>query len=542
MRSLSVHLPSASRAAALVVVALAAACGSSPPRASEPAPAPTARNVTLLFFADAHADLEAHPELFWTADGKTETAMAGGYARLAAASKAIKRETGGRAVLVDAGDTFQGASAALWSRGEAVLGPQRALGVDLAIPGNWEVVYGAERMKELAQRTGYPWLATNVRDQATGKLVFEPTLVRDIGGVKVGFVGFTDPDVPIRQSPAYSKGLEFVGAESIAPYVKELREQKGAELVVLVTHIGLARSVDLADTVEGIDVVLSGDTHERTPEPIFRKGVPVVEPGAFASFLGRLDVTLQKGDKPKFHWELLELRADRYAEDPEVTKAVNESLAPYRERMSKVIGKASAQLERYGVVENTTDDVLATAVKEQTGADIGLSNGFRFGHPIVPGPITEGDLGRLYPINSKLKMGTATGAQIREWLEAELDHVFADDPKRLFGGWVVRMSGATVRFKAGAPKGKRVQEIRVGDKALDEKATYRLAACEREGDSPDTLCRMKNVKDVKTLDIDVHQMVREHLARHPEGVGGALRHAVVAEDLPPRVFSQYSRR
>jgi len=519
-----------------------AAAGAGAAGAARAVPAPADRRVTLLFFADAHADLETHPELFWGPEGKTETAMAGGYARLAAAAKSIKAETGGRAVLIDAGDTFQGASSALWSRGEVVLGPQRALGVDIGIPGNWEVVYGAERMKELARETRYPWLATNVVDEATGKLVFAPTLVREIGGVRVGFVGFTDPDVPIRQSPAYSKGLRFLGAESIAAHVKDLRERQRAELVVLVTHVGLARSVELADTQAGIDVVLSGDTHERTPEPIMRRGVPVVEPGAFASFLGRMDVTLHPGARPTFRWQLLELRADKFAEDAATAATVKESLAPYRERMAKVIGRASAPMERYGVVENTTDDVLAAAVKEQTGADIGLSNGFRFGHPILPGPITEGDLGRLYPISSNLKTGKVTGAQLRAWLESEMDHVFADEPKRLFGGWLVRMAGMTVRFKANAPQGKRITEILVGGKPLDDAATYSVAACERDGDAPDTLCRIKNVKDARTLDVDVHQMVRAHLARHPEGVGGPVRGAVVAEDLPARVFSQYQRR
>lgn len=520
----------------LLLVAAAAGCSSKPA-----VTAPPDREVTLLFFADAHADMETHPELFWKPDGSVETAPAGGYARLASAANQIRRETNGRALLVDAGDTFQGALSATWTRGEVVIGPQRALGIDVGIPGNWEVVYGAARMQELAKLTGYPWLATNVVDAKTGQPIFAPTWVKEIGGVRVGFVGFTDPDVPIRQAPAYSAGLRYLGAESIAPHVRALRERDKADLVVLVTHIGLARSVALAEAQPGVDVILSGDTHERTAEPIVRSGVVIVEPGAFASFLGRLDVTLHPGARPTFRWNLLELRADRYPEDEAVAAAVRTALAPHREQMNKVIGRAAAQLERYGVVENTADDVLAEIVKESSGADIGISNGFRFGHPIVPGPITEGDLGRFYPIQGNIKIGKVTGKQLRTWIEAELDHVFADDPRRMFGGWVVRMAGVKVRFRATAPEGKRLVSFHVGDKPLDDDATYTVASCQREGEGIDVICRMKNVAEPRVLDFEIHDAVRAYFAKHGP-VGGAPKQAILAEDLPPRVFSQYFRR
>jgi 2',3'-cyclic-nucleotide 2'-phosphodiesterase (5'-nucleotidase family) len=88
--------------------------------------------------------METHPELFWTSDGKSGIAPAGGYARLATAANAIRRETGGRGLLIDGGDTLQGSGPAAWSRGEVVLGPQCAPNVELGIPGNWEVIYGVK--------------------------------------------------------------------------------------------------------------------------------------------------------------------------------------------------------------------------------------------------------------------------------------------------------------------------------------------------------------------------------------------------------------
>jgi 2',3'-cyclic-nucleotide 2'-phosphodiesterase (5'-nucleotidase family) len=294
--------------------------------------APVEHTATILFFSDAHADLDTHPELFWDAQGKTELVLAGGYARLAAAARAIRAETGGKAILVDGGDTLQGSGAAAWSQGEVVVRPQRALGVDIGIPGNWEVVYGAERLKSWSAALNYPLLAVNIVDDTTGKPLFAPYTVREVGGLRVGFVGYTDPDTGTRQSPSYSRGLHFLAESSLQPAIDALRTRERPDLVCLVTHVGLPKSVALADRLRGVDVILSGDTHERVYQPIVQNGIFVVEPGSFASFLGRLDVRKKPGRHAELTWTLLELKADRYPEDPEVRAVVDEALAPYRTR------------------------------------------------------------------------------------------------------------------------------------------------------------------------------------------------------------------
>lgn len=524
------------RRAVLAAFVAVAGCGVVP---DAPAGLAAPRRATLLFFSDAHAQLEEHPELFWTPDGRTEIARAGGYARLAHVVNEIRRETRGRALLIDGGDTFQGSGPAAWSQGEVVLAPQRALGVDLGLPGNWEVVYGPARMRELAGAVDYPLIAANIVDEASGEPVFPATLVREIGGIRFGFVGLTDPDVPVRQAPAYSRGLRYLDASSIEPHVRALRDE--VDLVVLLAHVGLARTIAIAEQIDGIDIVLSGDTHERVYMPIRRGGTVIVEPGAFASFLGRLDVEFEPGKRPRFSWELIELRADRFGEDPEVARVVREALAPWRDRSERVIGYTEVPLERYGVVENGVDEVLADAIRAETRAEIALSNGFRFGHPILPGPILERDLWMLFPISTRLRVGTVTGRQLREFWESEIDHVFANDPRRLFGGWMPRVSGMTVRFRIDRPRGSRVTSIAVHGEPLDDDRIYSIASCEREGDADDTLCRIRGVANVRTLELDVHEAVRRQLAAR-----GTIRAVqggrVVAEDLPSRVLSQYERR
>src|SRR5690606_26121147 len=140
-----------------------------------------------------------------------------------------------------------------------------------------------------------------------------------------------------RQPPHMSEGLSFRDAEVLQPLIDELRQR--VDVVVVATHIGLPKAIHLADTLRGVDVVLSADTHERTYEPIVRGDTWVVEAGAFGSFVGVLDLTVDgEGRVVDKGWRLIELRPELFPENPEVKQVVERALAPHRERMNRVIG------------------------------------------------------------------------------------------------------------------------------------------------------------------------------------------------------------
>ncbi|TXD31404.1 bifunctional metallophosphatase/5'-nucleotidase [Lujinxingia vulgaris] len=531
--------------AAITAGALIAACANAPAtpdsatrQADSPATEHPGEALTVLFVADLHAQLYEHPELFWHEGEDDRLEMAGGFARVAAAIDAIKAERPGRVLVLDGGDTLQGAGEAALTEGAAIVPALNALGIDAAIPGNWEVAYGPEVLKQRATELNFPLFAANLRDEATGERLFPPYIVREFGELKVGVLGYTDPDVPERQPPAYSQGLSYQGPEELPALIDDLRTEQGADVVLLLSHIGLAKAVQLTDELEGVDVHLSSDTHERTYAPIVQNGTWVVEPGAFGSFIGRLDLTLEDGNLIDKRWELIELTANDFPEDPEMLAIIDEATAATRDELSKVVGHTSGGLARHNVIETTLDNLLSDALREATGTEIALSNGFRFGNPVLPGPIVEGDLWKFYPVVTELKTGEVTGAQIRAFWERELENVFAHNPADRFGGWIPRPSNMSVRFKADAPAGARVVEIRVGGELLDETRVYTLTACEREGDHPDTLCRIPNARNTRTHTLDAHDAVRRYLQKHPD----ATRHLegrVVAEDRPQILRSQH---
>jgi 2',3'-cyclic-nucleotide 2'-phosphodiesterase (5'-nucleotidase family) len=150
--------------------------------------------------------------------------------------------------------------------------------------------------------------------------------------------------------------------------------------------------------------------------------------------------------------------------------------------------------------------------------DIVLSNGFRFCPPCTTPdhtgniPITEGFIYDMLPVDSTVRTGNVTGKQLKEWLEKELNNVFAKEAFERFGGWVMKFKGMKISFDAFKAKGKRVHQITVGNAALDLNRTYSICACERDGDPSDMLCRMRNVNNAINTHHTLHSVLKEYLA------------------------------
>ncbi len=494
------------------------------------------KRVTLLHFTDTHAQLETHPE--YLPGATPEIQMMGGYARL---KTAIERERGacdGACFLLDGGDDFQGSGPAAWSQGEVVLAPLNALRPDVFVPGNWEPAYGPERFKETMARLACPVVCYNFHDTASGKRLFEPAVTIERQGVKVAFVGVTDIGASQRQPPAEFRGMDTARMEGLRDFVKELRTRDRPDLVVALTHTGLSIARQIGREIPEFDVVLSGHSHERTAQPILEGGVIIVEPGCFGSFLGRLDLLLDPAGGVAGHaFRLIPILADRYEEDPAVKALVETSLAPYRARMGETVGKTESLLMRYDVLESTADDFITDAVREVAKADIGFSNGFRFGAPIPPAQVTEADLWNLLPMDARMKTGWITGKELKAYLENELELVFSKDPWRLNGGWGPRASGLTLLFQARADKGRRVVSAKINGREVEDEQRYTIAGCEREGEPIDVICRHRGSHEAKVLPFTIHEALREYFKAHlviaprREGRERAL-------DLPGVVFSQ----
>jgi S-sulfosulfanyl-L-cysteine sulfohydrolase len=504
------------------------------------------QHLTILHTSDIHGQLDVHDEFFWE-DGRAVFRKRGGFATLKTLIQSIRRESRGPVLLVDGGDTLHGSAVAALSQGRAIVPLINKLGYDLLLPGNWEVVYGKTAMlRDFRMYSAAKVCANMFHAEGDGqRLIFPPYHVFDLGGTRVGFIGYNDPFTGTRQSPDYSRGIRFDRPEeSLAGHVRRLREEKGCALVFVLSHLGLTQQLHLADQpyAAGVDYVLGGDTHERTREPLQGRFARVTEPGAFGSFIGRLDLVLENGRVTEESYRLLEVDPERYAADGEMRTLVAAAKAPYRRELDQVIGRTTTPLLRYYVLETPLDNLITDALYWRFRTDLVVSNGFRFCPPLVPGSGGSAEITREYlwsalPVDSEVKRAEVTGAQIRDWLEHELENVFAAEAADRFGGWFVRYKGMTVTFRIKATLGNRVQEVMIGGRPLEPGRVYSMLACEREGDPDDTMCRMKGVTRPRRVNVRLHQVMIDYLARFSP-VAPDIEGRAVALDAPGRLLSQ----
>lgn len=512
---------------------------------------PSSFTLNILQTTDVHCQIHAHDELFWE-NGKSVFRKTGGYAHLKTFLDQHRKKMK-HSFLIDTGDMFQGSELSVKTTGEAIVPILNALNYDLYLPGNWEVIYYKKSMQHLMGSLTAPKVCANMyHDLGEGKrgeLIFPPYHIWTVNGVKIGFLGYTDHLVPIRQSPNYSKGIVYTKPEdNLAHYVDVLKNQEKCAFVAIVAHLGLSQQIHLANlpSCEGVDYILGGDTHERVRKPIQAKYAKVVEPGAFGSFVGNLELKIENGKVIGDRYELIEVKSNKYPESKEMNQIIAKYEDPYLEDIQKVVGYSTIPLYRYFVIENTIDTMILDAISWQLGdVDIVLSNGFRFCPPrSTPDhsgqiPITNGYLYDMLPVDSPIRTGKVKGIQIREWIEKELNNVFAKDASKRLGGWVVKFKGMEVKFHAFGEEGKRVESITLKGIPLDNQKIYKISACERDGDPDDMICRIKGVIETEKTKYTLHQALRNYLAKNSP-VTPIPPQSAIAVDAPATLLTQVS--
>lgn len=386
----------------------------------------------------------------------------GGLDRMATLIKAIRAERPDNTLLLDGGDTWQGSYTSLHAKGADMVEAMNALGVE-AMTAHWEFTYGADRVKELTEQLKFPFLAGNIVDTDWEEAVFESTAWFDRGGVRVAVIGQAFPYTPIANPrykiPTWSFGIR---EKLIRKRVAEARA-KGAGLVVLLSHNGFDVDRKLATRVDGIDVILTGHTHDAIPEAIKVGDTLLVASGSHGKFLARLDLDVGGGKVKDYRFKLIPVFSDAIRPDPDMKAVVDRIRAPHEKTLGRVLGRTDSLLYRRGNFNGTFDDLICAALMQERDAEIALSPGFRWGATLLPGQdITVEDVYNqtaiTYPAAYRTKM---TGAFLKEIFEDVADNLFNPDPYYQQGGDMVRVGGLAYRIDVSKPIGSRISEMTV---------------------------------------------------------------------------------
>ena len=394
------------------------------------------------------------------------------------------------------------------------------MGYDIAVPGNHEFDYGTERFLELTEKAEFPYICCNFTYK--DELVFEPYIIKEAAGLKIGFVGVTTPSTITTSTPTFFQndageyiygfmqddtGEKLYGAVQSA--LDEVRS-KGADLVYVLGHMGMyggTSYLNYADIIEhtsGIDVFLDGHSHD-TEQVVMkdRDGNAVVRSacGTKLSCVGYSHISADGEviETGIWSWTNDDAPSDIFGYRNETSEAVDEANRKLAELTGEVVAHNNVDLtindpeakddsgnpiRMVRRAETNLGDFCTDVLRKSTGADIGVMVGGNIRTDLRRGDITYGDILKVLPFQNGICVIKATGQQILDALEWGARNVPSES------GGFLQVSGLTYEIYAGVPSGciadgngmmtgiegeRRVRNVMIDGMPIDPEKTYTIA-------------------------------------------------------------------
>ena len=408
----------------------------------------------------------------------------GGIAHMKPIIDHVKKERGEKnVILLDSGDTWQGTAVALKTDGEAIVNAQNYLGVDVMV-GHWEFTYGKERVMELIEKLDGKFISQNVLDNdpfsdTFEESVFEPYTIQEIGGAKIGIIGQSFPFTSTANPKRFTENWSFaLRHESLQEHVDHLRKKEKVDCIVVLSHDGFSVDQELAKKVKGVDFILSGHTHDPSPEPIIVNDTVIIISGSHGKYIGRLDLDIKDKKVAGYNFKLIPVASNLIPADKAGDELIAKEYKPYDKELNEVLGTTKGLLYKRDTFYSTFDSLIGQALQDHAKSDIVFTPGYRWGTTVLPGgDILKDNVYEMTAITyPEVYTFDLKGQVIANLMEDIADNVFNANPLLQQGGDMSRLTGASYSIKIDAPSGKRISDFKIGGKPIDVKKTYRVSS------------------------------------------------------------------
>ncbi len=441
--------------------------------------------MTFIHTSDIHSRLFPYEYTPLTPDVAAGLATGKGpYGGVARMAYIVKRERANadRVLHIDGGDVSQGAPIYNYFKGEAEFRALAQFGVDAMVIANHEFDNGSVNVfNDIQKYATFPVLAANYKfDDVTfpgvppiGNVI-SPYTIFNVRGLRVGLIGMGNLSTltSIFELPNKLGFVPYQTEEIAQYYIDVLRPQ--VDLVVLVTHLGLDVDEPMIEGTEGADIVLGGHNHivVSPPKVVFDCGgvdaptgsvmvrggsdgsvqtqrackprrVLLMHSGAFAKFVGRLDVTVtddpttieQANSKPAgwydpvngfeviAHTQKIIPIDNSVPED----RAMGALMEPYQQALTnlgtldELVGYAPADIKRTAPAgaDSQLGNLVSTSMWLRLGVqtDWSLTNTTGIRADLPKGPITVEQMFNVFPFDNSITTMILSSSEIIEMLD-----------------------------------------------------------------------------------------------------------------------------
>jgi len=381
-------------------------------------------------------------------------------------------------LIVDAGDATHGVPIVNISQGEAMIKLMGAVGYDAMAPGNHDFNYGYNRFVELKSMAKFPILGANVVPES-GKMDLDEYVIKEVGGLKIGLFGLATPETKYKSSPKNTEGVDITDPIAKAKEIVEKLQAEKVNMIIAISHLGLdegseIKSSDLAEQVDGIDLIVDGHSHTLLENGKQIGDTLIVQTGEHLKNVGVVDVTFTDGEITSKEAKLVKFEEIKDLTPDETIAGMIEDLKLKNDEiLSEVVGKTNVRLvgerEIVRTQESNLGNLMTDALLDATGADVALTNGGGIRASIEIGDISKKNVLDVFPFGNYGVKLEVTGADIVKALE----HGVTDYPSP--AGKFPHVAGMTYKIDPSAEPGKRVYDVMIKGQPIDLQKTYTLA-------------------------------------------------------------------
>lgn len=451
-------------------------------------------NLTILYDNDVHGHLLPFNDNRYGQD-------IGGAARRATLINDIKK-TNQNTIVLSAGDWISGTPVSGLFRGKADWGTLQRMGYDAIAVGNHEFDYGQPVLRETIKSSQVPFLAANIY-QNDGSYFAKPYIILKKGKTRIAVLGLTTQETPVVTHPKNVEGLEF--ENPLVTFSKLLPElKKKADLIIVLSHMGYEEDIQLARQFpKDIQVIVGGHSHTKIDTFNKSEGPIIVQAYQWGTFLGRLDIQVEKGNVINTKAKLIPINS-QIKPNTKIESYLQTYVSQIDTLMNKQVGTTTVDLVKpsYGHPLSNLACWLTDVFKERMGADIALQNTGGTRANINKGPITYNDIYNVLPFDNTLVLMQVSGMELQEILDDLANRANS-------GRETSAISGVTFLAKNG-----QATEISLAGKSLDPAKTYTIAANDFMANGGSGYTLLKKAKVIK-YDTVLRDIVVDYLKEHP---------------------------
>jgi 2',3'-cyclic-nucleotide 2'-phosphodiesterase/3'-nucleotidase len=367
------------------------------------------------------------------------------------------RSKGNKVILLDGGDNLQGQPPVYFYNFIDTVSEHLNASImnfmkyDACTAGNHDIEAGHEVYDRLAGEYKFPWLAANAVNKKTGKPYFKPYAVIEKSGVRVAVLGMITPEVPTWLPPELYSGIEFRDMVETAKLWMPVIKKERPDIIIGLFHSGWDEKHDQASpsghhdengsyavavNVPGFDLIMCGHDHKVVNKKIINSAgdsVLILDGGSRSEKIAEaeIQIPLHRTNKlrNKLTGKIIDIEGSR-PDDEFVSRFLDQD-NKVKQYVNKVIARSENDISTRDSYFGSSAfvDMIHRVQLEITHADVSFAAPLSFDAKISAGPVTVGDMFKLYRFENQLYTMSLTGKEIKDYLEFS------------YSGWLNTMTG-----------------------------------------------------------------------------------------------------